>query len=99
MRLPFFEYHEPSGADEALRMISDQRGACRVIAGGTELLSLMRFGLAHPAHIVSLAALTNLSGISAKDAVLRIGATTTLTELARRAAVRQQFTALHQAVA
>lgn len=98
MRLPFFEYYEPAGADEALRIISDQRGACRVIAGGTEFLSLMRFGLAHPAHIVSLAALTNLSGISSKDALLRIGATTTLTELARSTAVRQQFTALHEAV-
>ena len=98
MRLPFFEYHEPASIDQAVRIILEHGGACRVLAGGTELLPLMKFGLARPSNLVSLAKIGGLSGISSKDGTLRIGAMTTLTELAANEAVRQQFTALHEAV-
>jgi 4-hydroxybenzoyl-CoA reductase subunit beta len=98
MRLPFFEYHEPASIDQTLRLISARRGACRVLAGGTELFTLMRFGLAHPANLVSLNGIASLSGISSGDGTLRIGATTTLSELAASAALRQQFTAFYEAV-
>jgi 4-hydroxybenzoyl-CoA reductase beta subunit len=98
MRLPFFEYHEPASLDEALRIISERRGASRLLAGGTELLPLMRFGLVRPANLVSLVNIAGLSGISSKDGTLRIGGMTTLAELAVNAAVRQQFRALHEAI-
>jgi 4-hydroxybenzoyl-CoA reductase subunit beta len=98
MRLPFFEYHEPASVDQALRVISERRGTCRVLAGGTELLPLMKLGLAHPSNLVSLSSIAGLSGISSTDGMLRIGAMTTLAEVAASAAVRQRFTALYEAV-
>ncbi len=98
MRLPYFEYHEPATLGEALALLAEHRGALRILGGGTELLSLMKFGLRKPSQIISLGNLPSLRGISSENGALRIGAMTTLAELSASDEIRGTFNAIHEAV-
>jgi 4-hydroxybenzoyl-CoA reductase beta subunit len=98
MRLPYFDYHEPATIDEAFGLMEEHHGALRVLAGGSELLPLMKFGLENPSHVMSLGNLPNLRGISAQDGAVRIGAMTTLAALCASDEIRGAFNALHEAL-
>lgn len=67
-------------------------------AGGVDLLDLLKTELIHPRCLVDIGGLTELQGITrADDGRLRIGALTTLAQLARQAEVAQAYPALRQA--
>jgi len=68
-----------------------------VLAGGTDLLPLMKFGLAAPATLISLKHIRNC-GDRARDQEVFIGAMTLLADLAASPLIRERFAALHQAV-
>lgn len=98
MKLPNFDYREPTTLAEVLSMLDDLRGTARVLAGGTDLLPLMKFGLAAPATLISLKHIQELRGIVHRDQEVFIGAMTLLADLAASALIRERFAALHQAV-
>lgn len=70
-----FDFLEPTSVQEASRMLADLGDECRLMAGGTALMLALRQRMLNPTHIVSLARLDGLRGITF-DAVegLRIGA-------------------------
>jgi carbon-monoxide dehydrogenase medium subunit len=78
-----FEFLEPIDVAEASRMLAAHGDDCRAYAGGTALLLAMRQRLVSPTHVVSLANIAALRGVSfdAKSG-LRIGALTRHAELA-----------------
>ncbi len=98
MRLPYFDYHEPATLGEVLALLQELRGAGRVLAGGSDLLPRMKYGLTVPAALVSLKNVTELRGIERLERDVFIGAMTSLAALSASALIRDQFTALHQAV-
>lgn len=98
MRLPKFDYLEPAALEEVLSILGDLQGEARVLAGGTDLLPLMKYGLQTPSTLVSLKNVTELKGIDLRDQEVFIGATTALTDLLASSIIREHFTALHQAV-
>ena len=98
MRLPDFYYHEPATLEEVLSLLGDLQGEARVLAGGTDLLPLMKYGLVVPSGIVSLKNVTELKGIVLRDKEVLIGATTSLTDLLASPIIQEHFVALHQAV-
>jgi xanthine dehydrogenase YagS FAD-binding subunit len=74
-----FAYARPKAVTEALELA---RGGATVMAGGTDLLGLMKDGIAAPERIVDIRDLEALRGWSrAKGKGLRIGALVTLAEL------------------
>ncbi|WP_327734533.1 FAD binding domain-containing protein [Streptomyces nojiriensis] len=83
MILTEFDYVRPGGLDEALALLSGTRGA-RVLAGGQSLLPDLRAGADRAALLVDIRRLAELRGITrTPDGTrLRIGALTTLAELA-----------------
>lgn len=83
--LPPFELHRPTGLAEASELLASLGPEAQVYAGGTELLLLVRAGLADARHLVDVKRLPGLGGIvrSDPDDVLRIGATTTHARVAR----------------
>ena len=97
MRLPNFELLEPSTTDEALSMLGDGRNA-RLLAGGTDLITRMKFGLEHPEALISLKRVQGLRGVKAKGREIHIGAMTLLADLFYSPIVRETLPALHQAV-
>lgn len=94
-----FDYTSPRTLDEAVGLLAGRADA-RVIAGGQSLIPAMTVGRLAPALLVDVRAIDDLRGIATADAGgLRIGAATTLDELATSADVRTRAGALADAAA
>lgn len=96
--LPNFSYSRPTSVAEAVEQLS-QPGA-RAHAGGTDLLGCLRDDVFDARVVVSLRKIPELGGIAAtRDGSLRIGALTTIAEVAAHPLVTQKYAALAQAAA
>jgi len=96
--LPNFTYERPGSVDEAVEHSASEGAVLH--AGGTDLLGCLRDGVFTAEKVVSLSGLEELRGIQAtRDGGLRIGALTTLTEIASDATIAQRYAALSQAAA
>jgi xanthine dehydrogenase YagS FAD-binding subunit len=94
-----FEYGNPISVSEALAMLGANWGDADVLAGGTDLVSLMKDHLHTPKRVVNIKAIKELDGISKTAAGLRIGALVTMDELAKSAEVKAEYAALAEAAA
>jgi xanthine dehydrogenase YagS FAD-binding subunit len=92
-----FEYANPSTLQEATALLGAKWGDADVLAGGTDLLSLMKDHLHTPKRVVNIKGIKELEGISKSDAGLRIGALVTMDELANNADVKSMAKALSDA--
>ena len=90
-----FAYSRPGTLDEALGLLNPE---VRPLAGGTDLLTLMKADLAAPAHLVAVRRLLP-AGITPDSNGLTLGAGTTLEAIERDALIAQRFAALAQAAA
>src|SRR5512136_467881 len=96
MPMPQFTYVRPKSLQEAVKQLSS-KGA-RAHAGGTDLLGCLRDEIFEAGKVVSLRQLKELRGIlGTKEGGLRIGALTTLTEVANNQIVKERYPALAQA--
>jgi len=91
-----FSYASPGSVAEAVKLLSG--GGAEVLAGGTDLLSLMKEYVATPKTVVNIKGIKGLSGVTATADGVRIGAVTTLDELAADKTVAAKFPALVEAV-
>jgi len=89
-----FEYAAPGTLKEATALLGDKWGETEILAGGTDLVTSLKQHLTTPGRVVSLRNIAELKGIQAEGKVVRIGATTTLGELAADKTVKQHFPAL-----
>ena len=92
-----FEYARPKSAEEAVKLLAGAQGEAVALAGGTDLISLMKDGAARPKRLVSLQHASELKGISLHGGSLRLGAGVTLEELMENGEVRKRYPALVQA--
>ncbi len=96
--LPSFSYVRPASLSEAVQELASPDA--RVHAGGTDLLGCLRDRVLAPRRLVAIAALAELRGVAASaEGALRIGALTTLAEIAAHREIERRFTALAQAAA
>jgi xanthine dehydrogenase YagS FAD-binding subunit len=93
-----FAYVHPESLKDALAALSPTWGETDVLAGGTDLLALMKDFVHTPKTVVSLKGVKEIKGIKSSAAGLEIGAMTTVDELMSSAAVRA-YPALTQAAA
>ncbi len=93
-----FDYHRPETLEEALELLSTVEGA-RALAGGHSLLPAMKLRLSVPSALVDVGRIPGLSGITASDGHLVIGATTTHAEIEHSALVAAQCGILAEAAA
>ncbi|MBT8398079.1 MAG: xanthine dehydrogenase family protein subunit M [Gemmatimonadetes bacterium] len=75
------EYHRPSSLAEACELLHQLGDAAIPLAGGTDVVVDLRRGTKAPKHLVSLADLSALRGISLSDGALTVGALVTPTQL------------------
>ena len=94
-----FEYANPATLQEAVGLLGAKWGDADVLAGGTDLLSLMKDHLHTPKRVVNIKNIKELEGIQKTDAGLRIGALVTMEELANHADVRAGYKLLSDAAA
>ena len=84
-----FSYANPTTIEDAVALLQAGGGKAIALAGGTDLLSLMKDDVERPETVVNLKSIASMRGIErAKDGALRIGALATIDELlANEAAV------------
>jgi len=93
--IPRFALARPSTIGEALAAYADVGGDAAWYAGGTELLQVMKMGLARFGTLIDLKALPELRGIGVDDdGALVIGAATTHREIERSLVVARELPAL-----
>jgi xanthine dehydrogenase YagS FAD-binding subunit len=92
-----FEYANPKTIQEATALLGGSWSDANVLAGGTDLISLMKEELATPKRVVNIKGIKELSGIQKGGGGLRIGAVVTFDELVENAAVRAEYPSLVEA--
>jgi xanthine dehydrogenase YagS FAD-binding subunit len=93
-----FEYTSPKSKQQAVGLLGKSFDETAVLAGGTDLLALMKDDVVHPKRLVNIKQVAELRGITLQPPGLRIGALATLDELAIHADVRSHFPILHEAI-
>ncbi|MFD0662993.1 FAD binding domain-containing protein [Thermocatellispora tengchongensis] len=92
-----FAYRRTSRIDEALHLVARHEGA-RFLAGGTNLVDLMKAGVESPARLVDIRSLTLDEIGETPDGGLVLGATATNSAVAADPRVRGRYPALSQAI-
>ena len=93
-----FEYAAPTTKEQAVSLLGNQWGETEILAGGTDLLSLMKDHLTTPKRVVNIKDIKELQGIKySGSSGLRLGALVTLEELLGNATVKKEYPALAQA--
>jgi len=101
--LPSFELRDVATVRDAVACLNKYSGKARVVAGGTDLLSLMKDRvegpeLKIPGVLVNIKAIPELNQIAYDEqAGVRIGAAVTLNRLEASDIIKQKFTVLTQA--
>jgi carbon-monoxide dehydrogenase medium subunit len=76
MKLPPVEYEAPTTVAEAVELLAEHTDEASVLAGGQSLIPLLALRLAHPAVLIDINGIDELSGVSAMNGWVVIGATT-----------------------
>lgn len=93
-----FEYTSPKQKQQAVGLLGQDWNDAEVLAGGSDLLGLMKDDIVHPKRLVNVKDLDELRGISfSPQRGLRIGALMTLIEISEDAQVKQHYPMLAHA--
>ncbi len=95
-RLKPFTYCAPTSMDEALSVLGNWNGKAVLLAGGTDLVSMMKLRKIAPEALVSLKKIEGLDYIRKDGAVLRIGPMTTIASIQESNVIREEFFSLHE---
>src|SRR5437660_11627352 len=97
MTLPAVEVLRPASVAEAVAQLAAHPGA-RVLAGGTDIVPNLKYGMYDTQHLVALRGLSReLRYVREQGGELRLGALCTIDELARDETVRARLPALAEA--
>jgi xanthine dehydrogenase YagS FAD-binding subunit len=93
-----FDYVTPKTQAQALSLLGASWGNTEVLAGGTDLLALMKDDVVQPKRLVNIKQVQEFRGVNAGSQGLRIGALATLGDLADNVSVRKDYPALADAL-
>ncbi|HLN57975.1 MAG TPA: FAD binding domain-containing protein, partial [Thermoanaerobaculia bacterium] len=93
-----FEYASARTKAQAVGLLGASFDQAEVLAGGSDLLALMKDDIIRPRRLVSIKEIPELHEIRAAEGGLSIGALRTLSELAEDREVRRRYPALWQAL-
>ncbi len=88
-----FRLEEPESIGQASELLARHGESARIYAGGTELLLVMKEGLAHYERLVNVKKIPNLDQIKQGNGAIFLGALTTHRELAASPILRQHLPA------
>lgn len=95
MTLSKFDYFAPENIEEASQLLLEMGSGAMVMAGGTDLLVKIRYGMARPRAIVGLKRIRGLNHIwFDKKKGLAIGATTLLADVASYPMILKKYPAI-----
>ncbi len=76
-----YQFYGPTTVEEALNILSEKGDGCKIIAGGTDLIPGLRNEEILPDSVLNIMEIDELKGIGEADDIIRIGPTTTFTEI------------------
>jgi carbon-monoxide dehydrogenase medium subunit len=76
MKLPQLDYEAPATVAEAVELLAEHGDEASVLAGGQSLIPLLALRLAYPGVLIDINGIPELSGVSAADGWVTIGAMT-----------------------
>jgi 4-hydroxybenzoyl-CoA reductase subunit beta len=98
MRLPRFAYHEPTRLEELLSIKQELKQDCLLLAGGTDLLPMLKRRNRTAPHILNIKRIPELKGISHSEKKgLHIGCAVTLREVIDHPVTSRKYPVLAQA--
>ena len=89
-----FEYVNPSDVKSAVAALTQGGTQSKIMAGGIDLLGEMKDYIRTPEVVVNLKSVSGMNKITADKNGLRIGALTTLVEIAEHPVIKEKYTAL-----
>ena len=95
-----FEYASPTTKEQAVELLGRNFRNAEILAGGTDLLSLMKDDIVTPKTLVNIKGISELDGITfTRLGSLRIGALVTIQELLDSSSVKVNYPAIADAAA
>ena len=96
--MPDLHLDRPRHVDEAIALRRGHPGS-RFIAGGTDLMVNIRHGISRPQVLIDLSAVEELAGMESDGEGVRIGAGSTIADLARHPVIMRRYRAVAEAAA
>ena len=94
-----FQFYSAKSFDDALHFLSKKGDQTRIIAGGTDLIPRLREENSRPEFVLNILEIGKLNGVTELNHVLRIGSTTTHTQLMESDILQRNCPSLIQAAA
>jgi len=88
------EYASPTTKEQATSLLGRSWSDAAILAGGTDLLSLMKDDVAAPKRVVNIKGIDELRGIRPDGGGVRLGALVTFEELLDNASIRKSYPAI-----
>ncbi len=92
-----FEFANPKTVKEAVALLGGSWADAAVLAGGTDLISMMKDGVMTPKRVVNIKDIKELGGISKSGSNVRIGAIATFDDLVNNALIKNELPSLLEA--
>ncbi len=92
-----FQFHTPKTLEEALSALRDAGARARVVAGGTNVVPMLREGRPEGGLLLDISRLEALRGIAHRGDAIRIGALTTLHDIVASRLLADKAPALRDA--
>lgn len=92
-----FQFYTAPSIENGLTYLSERGERCKIIAGGTDLIPSLRNEDIHPDFILNILEIDQLKGITELDQAVKIGPTTTFTEMVESGLLGRFFPSLVQA--
>ncbi len=91
-----FEYLNPKSLKELPDLLSKKQDESIVLAGGTDLLDMLKERLIEPKRVINIKNIKDLHGIK-NGSGLEVGALTTISEIAADPHIQKKYSVLAQA--
>jgi CO/xanthine dehydrogenase FAD-binding subunit len=91
-----FSYIKAHSLDEALENLSKYKEECKVLAGGTDLIPLMKARSIFAQYIIDVSAIDELKFLKVENDYLRIGAATKISDIVDSKVIENDYAALYK---
>ncbi len=94
-----FEHRDAKTVDQAIGLLNEHQGKARLIAGGTDLLGILKDRLLpdYPELLINIKTIPGLTGIEEDGEGLKIGALAKLADIAASPLIREKYPMLAEA--
>lgn len=89
-----FEYEKPKSIDEVVDLLEKYKEKAKILAGGTDLVVLIRENHLHPEILIDVKGITELDKFEFKNNELFVGANITFSQLIANKDVKEKFRVL-----